>query len=112
MEEAGAPSTNLVAILLPGLSERKRVEGRRKKTVRTTGAEPGGGQGEEDGEYDGWEARLVDLSRDRNFSKVRHGRGPGYKQGVPRQRVIDAYDALKPMLDPLRVGAGGGSAAG
>jgi ATP-dependent helicase/nuclease subunit A len=55
--------------------------------------------------YDGWEARLVDLSRDRNFSKVRHGRGPGYKPGVPRQRVIDAYDALKPMLDQFRMHA-------
>jgi ATP-dependent exoDNAse (exonuclease V) beta subunit len=56
-------------------------------------------------DYDGWEARLVDLSRDRNFSKVRHGRGPGYKQGVPRQRVIDAYDALKPLLDQCRMNA-------
>ena len=28
-------------------------------------------------DYDGWEARLVDLSRDRNFARVRHGRGPG-----------------------------------
>jgi ATP-dependent helicase/nuclease subunit A len=68
-------------------------------------------QAEEDGaaegqsEYDGWEARLVDLSRDRNFSKVRHGRGPGYKTGVPRQRVIDAYDALKPLLDQFRMNA-------
>jgi len=33
-------------------------------------------------DYDGWEARLVDLSRDRGFSRVRHGRGPGYKPGV------------------------------
>jgi ATP-dependent exoDNAse (exonuclease V) beta subunit len=56
-------------------------------------------------EYDGWEARLVDLSRDRNFSKVRHGRGPGYKPGVPRQRVIDAYDGLKPILDQFRMNA-------
>jgi len=30
---------------------------------------------------DGWEARFVDLSRDRAFSRVRHGRGPGYKSG-------------------------------
>jgi ATP-dependent helicase/nuclease subunit A len=66
-------------------------------------AETTGERGESD--YDGWEARLVDLSRDRNFSKVRHGRGPGYKQGVPRQRVIDAYDALKPMLDQFRMNA-------
>ena len=32
---------------------------------------------------DGWEAALIDLSRDRNFSKARTGRGPGYRQGVP-----------------------------
>ena len=56
-------------------------------------------------DYDGWEARLVDLSRDRNFSRVRHGRGPGYRQGVSRQRVIDAYDALKPKLDQFRLDA-------
>jgi hypothetical protein len=42
---------------------------------------------------DGWEARLVDVSRDRNFARVRHGRGPGYKPGVPRPRVVEA-DAL------------------
>src|SRR5262245_30240779 len=59
----------------------------------------------DDRDYDGWEARLVDLSRDRNFSKVRHGRGPGYKQGVPRQRVLDAYEALKAQLDQFRLDA-------
>jgi len=62
-------------------------------------------QADAEGDYDGWEARLVDLSRDRNFSKVRHGRGPGYKQGVSRQRVIDACDALKSMLDQFRMNA-------
>ena len=64
-----------------------------------------GAQSEEEADYDGWEARLVDLSRDRNFSRLRHGRGPGYKTGVPRQRVIDAYDALKPALDGFRMHA-------
>jgi ATP-dependent helicase/nuclease subunit A len=58
-----------------------------------------------DSDYDGWEARLVDLSRDRNFSKVGHGRGPGYKPGVTRQRVVDAYDELKPLLDRFRLDA-------
>jgi ATP-dependent helicase/nuclease subunit A len=62
-------------------------------------------QAEEQNNYDGWEARLVDLSRDRNFSRVRHGRGPGYKQGVTRQRVIDAYGALKARLDQFRLNA-------
>ena len=54
---------------------------------------------------DGWEARLVDLSRDRVFSRVRHGRGPGYKSGVPRQRVVDAYESLRAKLDQFRLDA-------
>ena len=55
-------------------------------------------------DYDGWEARLVDLSRDRNFSKARHGRGPGYKQGVARRVVIDAIEQLRAHLDQFRHG--------
>jgi ATP-dependent exoDNAse (exonuclease V) beta subunit len=62
-------------------------------------------EAERDPDYDGWEARLVDLSRDRNFAKLRHGRGPGYKHGVPRQRVLDAYEALKQKLDQFRLDA-------
>lgn len=54
---------------------------------------------------DGWEARFVDVSRDRNFSKARHGRGPGYKSGVPRQRVIEAYESLKALIDQFRLDA-------
>ena len=56
-------------------------------------------------DYDGWEARLVDLSRDRNFSKARHGRGPGYKQGVARSAVIDAMEQLRAHLDQFRMAA-------
>ncbi|HYT74368.1 MAG TPA: UvrD-helicase domain-containing protein, partial [Vicinamibacterales bacterium] len=56
-------------------------------------------------DYDGWEARLADLSRDRMFSKARHGRGPGYRSGVTRQRAIDAYEALKQQLDQFRLDA-------
>ena len=56
-------------------------------------------------DYDGWEARFVDLARDRNFSRVRHGRGPGYKPGLTRQRVVDAYDALRARLDQFRLDA-------
>ena len=59
----------------------------------------------DDQDYDGWEARLVDLSRDRTFSKARHGRGPGYRPGVPRQRVVDGYEALKALLDQFRLDA-------
>jgi ATP-dependent exoDNAse (exonuclease V) beta subunit len=56
-------------------------------------------------DYDGWEARFVDLSRDRAFARVRHGRGPGYKSGVPRQRVVDAYESLRARLDQFRLDA-------
>lgn len=66
--------------------------------------DPPGARGDQR-DYDGWEARLVDLSRDRNFSKARHGRGPGYKAGVPRQRVIEGYEALKTLLDQFRLDA-------
>jgi ATP-dependent exoDNAse (exonuclease V) beta subunit len=56
-------------------------------------------------DYDGWEARLVDLSRDRHFSKARHGRGPGYRAGVARARVIEALDRLRAHLDQFRLDA-------
>jgi ATP-dependent helicase/nuclease subunit A len=56
-------------------------------------------------DYDGWEARLIDLSRDRNFAKARHGRGPGYRQGVTRARVVEALDALRGSLDQFRLDA-------
>jgi ATP-dependent exoDNAse (exonuclease V) beta subunit len=62
-------------------------------------------QQSEDHDYDGWEARLVDLSRDRSFARVRHGRGPGYKAGVARPRVIQAYDAFRATLDQFRLDA-------
>lgn len=56
-------------------------------------------------DYDGWEARLVDLSRDRTFSRARHGRGPGYGPGVTRDAVIRAMDALRAHLDQFRLDA-------
>src|SRR5262249_19325099 len=62
-------------------------------------------QEETTADYDGWEARLVDLARDRNFSRVRHGRGPGYKPGVTRQTLVAAYDSLKALLDQFRLDA-------
>jgi ATP-dependent exoDNAse (exonuclease V) beta subunit len=61
--------------------------------------------GLEGADYDGWEARLVDLSRDRFFSRVRHGRGPGYKPGVTRQKIVAAYDSLHANLDQFRLDA-------
>jgi ATP-dependent exoDNAse (exonuclease V) beta subunit len=61
--------------------------------------------GSDEPDYDGWEARLVDLSRDRNFSKARHGRGPGYRQGVSRAAVVEALDAFRARLDGFRLDA-------
>jgi ATP-dependent exoDNAse (exonuclease V) beta subunit len=59
----------------------------------------------EDEDRDGWEARFVDLARDRNFARARHGRGPGYKPGVTRQGLVEAYEALKQQLDQFRLDA-------
>jgi ATP-dependent exoDNAse (exonuclease V) beta subunit len=56
-------------------------------------------------DHDGWEARLVDLSRDRNFAKARHGRGASYGQGVPRTTVLEAMEQLRGHLDQFRMAA-------
>jgi ATP-dependent exoDNAse (exonuclease V) beta subunit len=63
-------------------------------------------------EYDWLEARLVELSRDRQFSKARHGRGPGYAPGVSRAAVIEALDSLRTRLDGFRLDADADLAAG
>ena len=54
---------------------------------------------------DGIEARLVDLSRDRNFSRARHGRGPGYRKGVARADLVAALEAFRTHLDGFRLDA-------
>jgi ATP-dependent helicase/nuclease subunit A len=56
-------------------------------------------------DHDGWEARLVDLSRHRAFANARHGRGPGYKKGVTRAALIAALDELRKNLDQFRMDA-------
>ena len=56
-------------------------------------------------DYDGLEARLVDLSRDRNFSRARHGRGPGYRQGVARAELVAALEMFRAHLDGFRLDA-------
>ena len=56
-------------------------------------------------DYDGWEAGLVDLSRDRVLANIRHGRGALYKTGVRRDAVIDAVGQLKSRLDRFRMDA-------
>jgi ATP-dependent exoDNAse (exonuclease V) beta subunit len=62
-------------------------------------------------DYDGWESRLASLSRNRTFVNARHGRGPDYRRGVPRSRVIDAMTALRAHLDQFRMDADGELAA-
>ena len=56
-------------------------------------------------DYDGWEAALVDLSRDRVFGNIRKGRGAAYGGGISRSAVLEACDALKGRLDRFRMEA-------
>ena len=56
-------------------------------------------------DYDGWEAGLVDLSRDRVLGNIRHGRGALYKDGVRRDMVLNAVDELRSRLDQFRMDA-------
>ena len=62
-----------------------------------------GDAGEQD--LDGWEAGLVDLSRDRVLANVRHGRGALYKEGVRRDDVLAAVEQLRSRLDQFRMDA-------
>ena len=68
--------------------------------------------GRDRSEYDWLEARLVDLSRDRNFARARHGRGPGYAPGVARTVVIESLESLRAHLDGFRLDADADLAAG
>src|SRR5438552_2592371 len=45
-------------------------------------------------DLDGWEARLVDLTRDRGFSRTRKGSGYKYGKDVTRTDVLMARDTL------------------
>ena len=56
-------------------------------------------------DYDGWEAGLVDLSRDRVLGNVRQGRGALYKEGVRRDSVLEAVEQLRSRLDQFRMDA-------
>jgi ATP-dependent exoDNAse (exonuclease V) beta subunit len=58
-----------------------------------------------DADYDGWEARLVDLSRNRTFANARQGRGASYASLVARSAVLKARDDLKAGLDQFRMDA-------
>jgi ATP-dependent exoDNAse (exonuclease V) beta subunit len=53
-------------------------------------------------DLDGWEARLVDLTRDRGFSRTRKGSGYKYSKDVTRTDVLAARDALVANLQQFR----------
>ena len=56
-------------------------------------------------DYDGWEAALVDLSRDRVLTNIKHGRGAAFRQGVARDQVLSAITDLRGRLDQFRMAA-------
>ncbi len=62
-------------------------------------------------DLDGWEARLVDLVRDRGFSRPRKGYGSRYNKTVSREAVLSARDALYAELQQFRKDADGDLAA-
>ncbi len=56
-------------------------------------------------DHDGWEAGLVDLSRDRSLANLKQGRGMSYREGVQRERVVAALAELRGHLDQFRMAA-------
>jgi ATP-dependent helicase/nuclease subunit A len=72
---------------------------------RALGPQAPGPKPQAPGVLDEVESRLIDLARDRQFQKARHGRGPDYRRGVLRASVVAALDALKVSLDQFRVAA-------
>jgi ATP-dependent helicase/nuclease subunit A len=58
-----------------------------------------------DADLDGWEAGLVDLSRDRVLASMKQGRGASYRDGVPRERLLAALAELRGRLDGFRMEA-------
>ena len=53
-------------------------------------------------DLDGWEARLVDLTRDRGFSRTRKGSGYKFSKDATRTEVLAARDALFNDLQQFR----------
>jgi ATP-dependent helicase/nuclease subunit A len=53
-------------------------------------------------DLDGWEARLVDLTRDRGFSRTRKGSGYKFSKDANRTEVLAARDALFNQLQQFR----------
>ena len=53
-------------------------------------------------DLDGWEARLISLTRDRGLSRTRKGTGYRFGKDVPRSEVLAARDALFADLQQFR----------
>jgi ATP-dependent exoDNAse (exonuclease V) beta subunit len=53
-------------------------------------------------DLDGWEARLVDLTRDRGFSRARKGSGYKFSKDATRTEVLSAREALFNGLQQFR----------
>ncbi len=62
-------------------------------------------------DLDGWEARLVDLVRDRGVSRTRKGSGAKYGKQATRTEVLAARDALFAALQQFKRDADGDLAA-
>ena len=56
-------------------------------------------------DLEGWEARLVDLTRDRGFSRTRKGSGYKFSHATTRADVLNARDALLVELQQFRLDA-------
>ena len=56
-------------------------------------------------DHDGWEAGLVDLSRDRTLANIKQGRGASYRDSVARDRVSATVTELRGRLDQFRMAA-------
>ncbi len=56
-------------------------------------------------DLDGWEGRLVDLARERNFSRASRSGNAKYSKDVTRTQVLDAYDLLLNALQIFKANA-------
>ena len=62
-------------------------------------------------DFDGWEARVIDLAQNRDFRRARRGRERAYGPDLPRDVVWAAYETLTAALDAFQRAADGDLAA-
>src|SRR5207248_1775295 len=72
----------------------------RQRRVGETSLDVDASEGRRD--LDGWEARLVDLARDRGLSRTRKGSGYKFGKDVTRAEVLAARDVLVDELQQLK----------